>query len=379
VTFNTGLYRELEYYVNLIKDYINRETDKPLNILILSPPGGGKTFLVKQIQKVVSDDLAKLGKKPLSGVLPAKRGIPFLECQVASYTSVDELIRFLSRIAKKSRGDNVPFVFFDEVDACIGGEFAYKYLLAPTADGVFLGGRKTIKIGKSILFFAGSSFFELDDDNLSEFRGNEIPYSEYRKIVVDQVETSVSHNIERMQKIIELTLLGKKVKFPVVQELQTENALDKAIDFIDRMNVFICLPRGDFRLTDTDPEKFLSCTPEPLESLGNLINERLEELAPGSLFSFENLIIAIVLIKKLFRKKVKFVELYAALFIASILQESASRRKAESIIKLSLTPSGSHFDLDDISLYALDTQMQRSIEKVLGNRNSNKKLYLRLK
>lgn len=152
--FKTADRSEIESYHsirNLIKEYLNKNSNIPLSIAVFGPPGSGKSFGVTEIAKTISDDITEL------------------EFNLSQFQSPKDLFSAFHMVQGTSLDGKIPLVFFDEFDSKINNEnFGWlKYFLSPMNDGSFKQGDIIHPIGKCIFVFAGGTkktFAEFDAD-----------------------------------------------------------------------------------------------------------------------------------------------------------------------------------------------------------------------
>jgi len=145
-TRNKSFHKHISEIDALVHHYVARPSvRKPLCLLISAPPGSGKSFLVKQL-------LASRG----SGAA----GIPFLELNVANISSPAELGTVWSFVRTMEANRLTPCVFFDEIDAMVGGQYILKDLIMPMYDGAVIYQGAKMSLGPVIFVFAGSKLFQ---------------------------------------------------------------------------------------------------------------------------------------------------------------------------------------------------------------------------
>lgn len=155
---------EIESYQNirnLILDYANTESSRPLNIAVFGSPGSGKSFGVTQIA---------------TNVLPGK--IEKLEFNVSQFVSPMDLGAAFQKVRDCLLEGKLPLVFFDEFDSDKEGLPLgwVKSFLMPMQDGRFRDESGEHPLGKCILVFAGgtaSNFesFVRDDQDFKNAKG----------------------------------------------------------------------------------------------------------------------------------------------------------------------------------------------------------------
>jgi ATPase family associated with various cellular activities (AAA) len=141
--------------------------------MLAAPPGSGKSFLIKQLissdntqasgdNEVAQEQLAfpESEREALQVERSGGEKISFEdeEVYVASLESPAELFGVFQRVQSTNlEGKKIPVVFFDEIDAEIGGAPLYAKFLAPMYDGKFYIGKERYFLGRCIFFFAGST------------------------------------------------------------------------------------------------------------------------------------------------------------------------------------------------------------------------------
>jgi len=136
---------EIESYQNirnLILDYANGESTRPLSIAVFGSPGSGKSFGVTEIAK---------------NILPGK--IEKLEFNVSQFTSLSDLGVAFQKVRDTILGGKLPLVFFDEFDSDRDGLPLgwVKSFLMPMQDGKFRDDSGEHPLGRCILVFAGGT------------------------------------------------------------------------------------------------------------------------------------------------------------------------------------------------------------------------------
>ena len=127
---------------NLIMQYANTESIRPLSITVFGAPGSGKSFGVTQIAK---------------NILPGK--VEKLEFNVSQFLSVSDLSVAFQKVRDVVLEGKLPLVFFDEFDSDKDGINLgwIKSFLMPMQDGRFRDESGEHPLGKCILVFAGGT------------------------------------------------------------------------------------------------------------------------------------------------------------------------------------------------------------------------------
>ena len=268
VTCTEGFKKELSALERTVMTYVGREKpSRPLNLLLAANPGSGKSFLVKELSRKISGHTE------------------FLEFHVASFRKIDDLFAIFQRIQSLNLEGKLPFVLLDEVDGKVDGEYIFANLLAPLWDGVFHIGQERHHLGRAVLFFAASAL--LSSPSVQNVLGT-----------TDQRFTYLE--------------FAEKWRRKVKAELR-ESKIPKARDFIDRIDLLLCIPPIDFTITDGDPAE-------------------------------EYKLLACILVKKHFPKVTRIEKAAVWLLILELLN-AGSRRRAESAVFCSTDPDGTTFDL----------------------------------
>ncbi len=268
VTCTEGFKKELSALERTVTTYVGREKpSRPLNLLLAANPGSGKSFLVKELSKQISGDTE------------------FLEYYVASFRKIDDLFSIFQRIQSLNLEGKLPFVLLDVVDGKVAGEYIFATLLAPLWDGVFHIGQERHHLGRAVLFFAASALLS---------------------------SPSIQNVVGKTDQEVTYTEFAEKWRRKVKAELQASE-IPKARDFIDRIDLLLCIPPIDFTISDGDPAR-------------------------------EYKLLACILVKKHFPRVTRIEKSVIWILILELLN-SGSRRRAESVVFCSTDPQGSDFDL----------------------------------
>lgn len=140
--------RQLDVAIADVAAYLASGSKRPLNNLILGPPGAGKSYIADLIRKSVA--------LPVAGAASAN-GTTFLDvnfADVADYTGVQTMLKEIVKITAKP---SVPFVLVDEFDVSLQGSSLIRFLINPMYGGSFMvGGPTPNKLEKCIFVFCGS-------------------------------------------------------------------------------------------------------------------------------------------------------------------------------------------------------------------------------
>ena len=127
---------------NLIDNYVQEDSVRPLSIAVFGAPGSGKSFGVTQIAK---------------NILPGK--VEKLEFNVSQFTGNADLGYAFQKVRDVTLEGKLPLVFFDEFDSSRDSQPLgwVKSFLMPMQDGKFKDESGEHPLGKCILVFAGGT------------------------------------------------------------------------------------------------------------------------------------------------------------------------------------------------------------------------------
>jgi hypothetical protein len=142
LVYTRGEIEELRVVRNAFRTYIkDTATSHPISFCVFGPPGAGKSFVVRQIEREVRREVAT----------------EFIECNLSQMESEHDLVEIYHHVRDTGLQGRLPIVFFDEFDAQKGGQPYYwlKQFLAPMQDGKFYENGVTHYLGRAIFVFAG--------------------------------------------------------------------------------------------------------------------------------------------------------------------------------------------------------------------------------
>lgn len=279
LTNNKDIANELKETEKIIKSYFkNRTKERPLNILLSSSPGSGKSFLLKQFKKSLKTE--------------------YKEFNLSTLLSKEGVFRIFQYIEEKNKKKITPIVFINEVDTIINNEYIFPFLLSAMSDGKSEYD-EPIKCNRAIMVFAGSGLFEskeTDYPNISglvKFRG-----------ITSFLFTMLQYFIDIF--IQNTYLKWKENKIKILKK--NSHRINKFSDFLDRIDIFLILPPTYLKLENYS------------------IEEELRELS-------------VALINKHI-KKISKIELHYLFVIMTLIITFESKREAESVIFLTSASNG---------------------------------------
>jgi len=268
VACNAAFRLELGRLRSAVAEYVAHGSDKkPLNILLAAPPGSGKSFLVNE----------------LATEFPASAFMEYYIPSLRSREDVTDILRVISSARMLRMAPVVPFVLLDEIDGMVSGQRVFDDLLAPMWEGRYFDGRRKEPLGKSVFFFAGSGL--LQPPTLDVVLGPAsagVPYHQFATRWVEKAREGLK-----------------------------KTSIEKLPDFVDRMDLLVCIPPLHPLISDT-----------PVAT----------EVAILIWFMIEK-----------YHGRLERVEKSAAWALMRLLAESPSRRAAESAAFMSQTPADGCF------------------------------------
>jgi hypothetical protein len=298
---------------DMIRAYIKDETIKrPLNILLEAKPGTGKSYLVKELTKLVG--------KTLSGKV-----VEFLNYNLTNMESPRELYQCFRKIQNLHLSMSFPVVFFDEVDTKFSTDrYCYSTFLSPMYDGKIYEGGGYFNIGRAVFFFAASksllSIQAYSSENHNDDPQIKINQAHDKKISYPQW---LKKRLNEMKSIIEFLNEGIKK--------ESDKIPDKLLDFLDRMDRIVFIPP-------------MAVMPESSEE--SSVSEKNAFL--------ELQLIAASMIFNRFPGKIKYIENYVIAVLQKALLSSKSRRKPDSFVANSYPPIDGVFRIENLPPHCLD-------------------------
>lgn len=209
ITCNRGFQDKVLKLKAAVLDHLKkRRPIRPLSIMLVAPPGSGKSFFVNQLADSVK----------------TRRNIEFSEFQVGAMTNPAEVLSVFRRIQSLNLEAKYPIVFLDEVDVAVGDDYVFRYLLAPMADGKYYFEGYPNNLGNAILVFAGSQIIIPDQT---------VPFEGYVGDAIDYWSWALRQR----------SSIWKNVR---------RQSIPKLADFLDRITIPIVMPPLTHKFADSE-------------------------------------------------------------------------------------------------------------------------------
>jgi hypothetical protein len=157
--FSPEEYNSLKAVRDRVTNYLKfADHKRPLCIAVFGPPGSGKSTGVKEIFEQLKDG--------------GPTSLGWAKLNLTQFVATAELARSLAAAIESLRSDgaSVPFIFFDEFDASLGGTPLgwLSWFLAPMEDGNFIVDGKPFELAKAVYVFAGGTAATMEEFSARE-------------------------------------------------------------------------------------------------------------------------------------------------------------------------------------------------------------------
>jgi ATPase family associated with various cellular activities (AAA) len=213
-TIVAGYDAEIRNAVHRIRTHFSDKASvRPLNCLLLGPPGAGKSTLGKKLAE------ATCGKDR------------FTTINCAHYGSPDELGAQLEKISAKADEDKI--VLVDECDVTLAGSSAIRYLIDPMYSGEDYYGNK---FNKTVFLFCGSYLRSREIINELEDRATSLAVP---KLLYDVMLAAAPEQREVLRDgfLASAMLADSRARTsPRLRVVKYLRELEKLADFLSRIN-----------------------------------------------------------------------------------------------------------------------------------------------
>ena len=241
-TCNPSFLHELEQGQAMLNAYFEqgKSRRRPLNCLLLGPPGSGKTFLAKKLGSTLKDSL-------------------FLEFNLSQADHPGRLAEIFREIGQIGRRIDAPkIVFLDEFDVTIGGTSMIRYLIHSMYEGKFGDGQE---LKKTAFIFSGSYLKNKQLLSILQQSASNFDFLRFLHDIYLHLPDR-ENSRQQVRDFFDLSLQYREAKnqmSPDRDALDYLRRLDKLVDFLSRINGFVIeIPDVSAPLEITSPSFWIS-------------------------------------------------------------------------------------------------------------------------